>query len=180
MFFVKNQILLLPFAVALSALSIALTLLVIKILIVIVDNLSILATGFRKEIRESVQSKFIEVSPNTRNVLDVAIEIWRIEQRLGKIGNTVEENQRKGLDSSLSRLKKFIDGYGIAVKDFTGCKYTSGMTALEVITVEKDPNASHDHIKETVEPALYAGEQLVRKAKVIVASPNAKHSSMNM
>jgi hypothetical protein len=35
-----------------------------------------------KNIRDSVQSRFLELSPSTQSLIDLAVEVWRIEKRL--------------------------------------------------------------------------------------------------
>ncbi|MDD5742299.1 MAG: hypothetical protein PHX87_02610 [Candidatus Peribacteraceae bacterium] len=126
--------------------------------------------NLKRQIRESVESKFIEISPTAKDVLEVAVEIWKVEQRIGKLQDKLPENQSKGLSGSFARLRKFLEGYGIEVKGFTGSKYSQGMAAMDVISVEKDPDAQHDYVKETIEPAIFTEGRIAKKARVIIAS----------
>lgn len=131
-------------------------------------RLNLTEKGLREEIKSSVQPKFIEASIEAKDLMDVAIEVWRIEQKLNKVSGKLPENQSKSLDVSVQKIKRFIDRYDLEVKDYTGQKYNSGLSVVEVISVEKDRNIEEDTIKETVEPAILLKGQVVKKAKVIV------------
>lgn len=129
----------------------------------------------KRQIKESVESKFIEISPSSKDVLEVAVEIWKLEQRIGKFQDSLPESQSKGLSGSLARIRKFTEAHSIEVKGFTGSKYSPGMAAMDVISVEKDPNAQHDYVKETIEPAIFTEGRIVKKARVIVGSSTARN-----
>jgi hypothetical protein len=129
----------------------------------------------KKQIRESVESKFVEISPSSKDVLEVAVEIWKLEQRIGKFQDSLPESQSKGLAGSFARIHKFTEAHSIEVKGFTGSKYSPGMAAMDVITVEKDPNAQHDYVKETIEPAIFTEGRIVKKARVIVGSSTTRN-----
>lgn len=122
------------------------------------------------EIRTSVQTKFIETSMETENLFSLAIEVWRLEQRLTKVFEKLDENQKKALENSIQKIKRFIDKYDLEVRDYTGQKYNTGLAALEIVSVEKDLAVSEDMVKETVEPAILLKGQVVKKAKVILSS----------
>lgn len=122
------------------------------------------------EIRTSVQTKFITASMEAEDLMNLAVEIWRMEQRLSKVTKKLDENQSKALENSMQKIKRFIDRYDLEVRDYTGQKYNTGLAALEVISVEKSPSATEDTVKETVEPAILLKGQVVKKAKVILLS----------
>lgn len=131
--------------------------------------------NLKRQIKESVESKFIEISPSSKEVLEVAVELWKLEQRIGKFQDSLPESQSKGLSGSFARIRKFTEAHSIEVKGFTGNKYSPGMAAMDVISVEKDPHAQHDYVKETIEPAIFTEGRIVKKARVIVGSSTARN-----
>lgn len=124
----------------------------------------------KEEIRTSVQTKFLEASMEAKDLIDLAIEIWRIDQRLNKAMEKLQENNRKALEISMQKLKRFIDKYDLEVRDYTGQKYNTGLSAVDVVSVEKDKSTIEDTVKETLEPAVLLRGQVVKKAKVILLS----------
>lgn len=124
----------------------------------------------KEEIRTSVQPKFLEASMEAKDLIDLAIEVWRIDQRLSKVMERLHENNRKALEISIQKIKKFIDRYDLEVRDYTGQKYNTGLSAVDVVSVEKDKSTVEDTVKETLEPAVLIRGQVVKKAKVILLS----------
>ena len=124
----------------------------------------------KEEIQTSVQPKFLETSLEAKDLMDLAVEIWRIDQKLSKATGKLGESQSKALENSMNKIKKFIDRYDLEIKDYTGQKYNAGLSAIEIVSVEKDPSVSEDIVKETLEPAILLKGQLIKKAKVILSS----------
>lgn len=119
------------------------------------------------EIRTSVQSKFIELSVAMQDLVELAVEIWRMEQRINKASSSFSENHKKGITSSMEKIKRHLNKYDIEVRDYTGQKYNEGLN-LDILSVEQDSTTAEPLIKETVEPAVMCKGQLIKKAKVIV------------
>lgn len=124
----------------------------------------------KEEIRTSVQPKFLEASMEAKDLIDLAIEIWRIDQRLNKATERMNENTRKAIENSMLKIKKFIGRYDLEVRDYTGQKYNTGLSAIDIISVEKNKKIKEDIVKETIEPSILIKGQIVRKAKVILLS----------
>lgn len=141
-----------------------------KYLKYIIRRLDKSEADLKEEIRTSVQPKFIEASMEAKDLMDMAIEVWRIEQKLIRISEKLSDNNSKSLEVSVQKIKRFIERYDLEVKDYTGQKYNSGLSVVEVISVQKDRKVAEDTIKETVEPAILLKGQVIKKAKVIVAS----------
>lgn len=120
-----------------------------------------------EDITFAVSPKFMELSIGVSELVDLAVEIWRIEQRLIKSASDLPENQRKGLEISVQKLKRYIGKYDIEVIDYTGQKYNEGLN-LDVLSVETDPTLTEPMIKETVEPTIMCKGQVVRKAKIVL------------
>jgi hypothetical protein len=120
-----------------------------------------------KNIRESVQSRFLEISPSTQSLIELAVEVWRIEKRLAKATESLSGDQNKAFENSTAKLRRFLDKNDITFTDYTDQKYNEGMN-LDILSIEKDPSISESVIKETHEPAVLHKGQVVKKAKVVV------------
>lgn len=122
-----------------------------------------------EDIKFSVSPKFFELSIGVNDLVDLAIEIWRMEQRLGKVSTDLPDNQKKGLDISIQKLKRYVAKYDIETIDYTGQKFNEGLN-LDVLSAEQDPAFPPSTIKETVEPTVMCKGQVVRKAKIVVVN----------
>src|SRR3989338_5245557 len=109
----------------------------------------------------------MSMSVEASEITNLAIEIWRIEQRIAKSASSLPENERIGLESSIQKLKRYISKYDIEIVDYKNQKYNDGLN-LDILSVEKDPSLSEPTIKETVEPTVLCKGQVVRKAKIIL------------
>lgn len=126
----------------------------------------------RDDIHSSVTPHFVQVTPEAASMIELAVEIWRIEQRLAKAESTLPENFKRGTDNSIMKFRRFLEKYDIEIIDYTGQKYNDGLN-LEITAVEKDPSVTEKTIKETVEPAITCRGRVIKKAKVIVLSNEA-------
>ena len=133
------------------------------------DKLDDLYFKIRDEIRLSVSPHFVQITPEAESIIELAIETWRMEQRLGKVASVLPENQKRGMESSLTKFKRFLEKYDIEVIDYTGQKYNEGLN-IEILSVEKDPLATERTIKETVEPSIISKGRVIKRAKVVLVS----------
>ena len=111
----------------------------------------------------------MQLTPDAASLVELAVEIWRMEQRLGKATNVLPENLKRGTDNSILKFKKYLEKYDIEIIDYAGQKYNDGLN-IEILSVEKDPSVTERTIKETVEPAITCRGRVIKKAKVILAS----------
>jgi len=123
----------------------------------------------KDEILFAVSPKFIDLSINTKDLVDLAIEVWRIKQRIEKSRSGLSSSQVTGFDSSIQRLNKYLDRYDIEVLDHANQKYNNGLN-LDILSVDKKPGILESTIKETVEPTVLCKGQVVHRAKVILLS----------
>jgi len=121
----------------------------------------------RNDINFAVAPYFINLSPSADDFMQFAVEVWRIEQRVAKLQSTLSENQKKGFENSIQKLKRYFEKYDIEILDYTNQKFNDGLN-LDVLSVEKDSTVTEPIIKETVEPTVLYRGQVVRKAKIIV------------
>lgn len=121
----------------------------------------------KEDIKFAVAPKFVDLSLGVNDLVDLAVEIWRMEQRIQKSMASIPENQGKGLENSIQKLKRYIEKYDIEIVDYKNQKYNDGLS-LDVLSVEKNPTLSESIIKETIEPTILCKGQVVRKAKIIL------------
>lgn len=133
------------------------------------DKFEELFLKIREEIKFAVAPKFMELSLGVNELVDLAVEVWRMEQRVAKSASNLPEQQLKGLDNSIQKLKRYISKYDIEIVDYKNQKYNDGLN-LDILSVEKDPSLPEPVIKETVEPTVLCKGQVVRKAKIILIS----------
>lgn len=120
-----------------------------------------------KEIKHEEKILFVDLSPKTKNVVDLAVEVWRLNSRIKKISDNLSDIQKRGLESSTAKFQKFLDTYKINILDYTGEKYNEGMN-VDVISFEKDESVKFPLVKETVEPSILCDGQIIKKGKIIV------------
>jgi len=131
------------------------------------DKFEELYRKISEEIKYAVAPKSINLNASVAELIELATEVWRIEQRLAKVADILPENQRKGLENSVHKLKRYISNYDIEVIDYTNQKFNDGLN-LDVLSIEKDQSMTTPVVKETVEPTILVKGQVVKKAKVIV------------
>ncbi len=120
-----------------------------------------------KESTVQPQAIFVDLSPKSSDIVELAIEIWRINNRIIKASTDLPEIQKRGLESSLQKFIKFLDRYQIKIVDHAGEKYNEGMN-IDVLSFEKDKDANNPIIKETIEPSITCKGIVIKKGKVIV------------
>lgn len=123
----------------------------------------------RKEIMYSVAPKFLELSVEVNDLVELAIDYWRLEHRLGKALVSMDKAQKESLESSLQRIKRYLEKNDIEIIDHTNQKYDEGQN-LEILAVEHDPKAKENTIKETKEPTVLLKGQVIHIGKIIVTS----------
>lgn len=123
----------------------------------------------RKDIKYSITPNFVEISVQSSDLVELAIELWRLERRLAKVLSALPEDQRESINNSVQKLKRYLDKNDIEILDHTGQKYDEGQN-LEILAVEKDPNVPEPMIKETKEPTILYKGQVIHIGKVITVS----------
>lgn len=121
----------------------------------------------KEDIKFAVAPRFIQLSPGTNEIIDLAVEVWRMEQRIIKSAPSLPENQRRGLENSIQKLKRCLEKYDIEIVDYKNTKYNDGLN-LDILSVEKDATLVESMVKETIEPTIMLKGQVVRKAKIIL------------
>lgn len=135
------------------------------------DKFEELHQKIKEEINFAVSPKFMDLSVDVNELIDLAVEVWRIEQRIVKSATSLPESQLKGLENSTQKLRRYIQKYDVEIVDYKNQKYNDGLN-LDILSIEKDANISEPTIKETVEPTIIYKGQVVRKAKIILLKNN--------
>src|SRR3990167_5137622 len=133
------------------------------------DKFDELYRKISEEIKYAVAPKSINLSASVTELVELATEVWRVEQRLAKMADILPENQRKGLENSVHKFKRYISNYDIEIVDYTNQKFNDGLN-LDVLSVEKDQSVTTPTVKENVEPTILVKGQVVKKAKIILLS----------
>ncbi|MFZ1736233.1 MAG: hypothetical protein WAU31_04835 [Candidatus Moraniibacteriota bacterium] len=123
----------------------------------------------REDIKYAASTKLVEFSVSVGDIIDLAVEIWRMEQRIAKSIAGLSENQGKSLESSIQKLRRYIEKYDIEIVDYKDMKYNEGLN-LDILSIEKDPTLQGSKIKEVIEPTILCKGQVVRKAKIVLLS----------
>ncbi len=121
----------------------------------------------KEEIKTSVQSKFIQLSPETEVLIQLSIDFWRLERKIFGAKKKLTDKEKQSFDFSTSRIKNQLSKFDIEIKDYTQEKYYEGLN-VDVISAEKHKTIKEPVIKETIEPAIIVKGQLVKRAKVIL------------
>lgn len=153
-----------------TLLSLLVILLTIIVILVVVYGIKLSQLSFRitnKNITDSVKSQFINLTPSSQSLVELAVEVWRLEKRIQKSAESLSEDQNKAFQNSVAKLHRYLEKNDISIVDYTDNKYNEGLN-LDILSIEKDPEIPHSIVKETHEPAVMHKGQLIKKAKVVV------------
>jgi len=102
------------------------------------------------------------------NLVDIALEVWRLEQRCKRL-QVAANLEDSALTFSMEKIRHSLGEIGLEIKDPAGERYQEGMS-LDVLAFDYPEGEPHEHrvIQETVSPAIYYNGQLVKLAQVIV------------
>ncbi|MBT3727223.1 hypothetical protein HOG21_06210 [bacterium] len=96
---------------------------ILLLIVIFIVNL-VLLNKYKKEIlnkiKLSIEPKFLEIaiSPNSNKMISLAIDIWRLEEKIINIKN-INNNDKEKLDIAINRVKKFIEENNILIKSYT-------------------------------------------------------------
>jgi hypothetical protein len=125
----------------------------------------------KEDIRFSITPFTLQTTVEVKDLIDLALDIWRLEQRKNKWLIDLQQTQVEGIENSIQKIKKYIEKNDIEIVDYKNQKYNEGFN-LEILSIEKDENVKDVIIKETIEPMIMFKGQLVKKAKVILIKNN--------
>jgi hypothetical protein len=115
------------------------------------------------------------------SVLDVAIEVWRLQDRFKKLQSATGRHD-PAITFSIDKIQHVLREIGIETRDYTGQTYNEGMS-LDVLTFDysAEEKPLNRVVQETVSPAIFFDGKLQKMAQVIVgkageSSDGAKHN----
>ncbi|MCB9815831.1 hypothetical protein H6786_00410 [Candidatus Nomurabacteria bacterium] len=111
----------------------------------------------------------VDIPLGVEEIVDLAVEVWRMEQRLSKASENIPEIHQRSLSNSINRLKSYLNKYDVEIHDYTGQKYNDGLN-FDILSREQDPTLESPIVKETVEPTITCRGKVVKRAKIILAS----------
>jgi hypothetical protein len=105
---------------------------------------------------------------NLSSVIDVAIEIWRLKDRVNKL-QTAAGRKDPSIAFSIEKVQHVLKEIGIEAREYTGQIYNEGMS-LDVLTFDysADEKPINRIVQETVSPAIFFDGTLHKMAQVIV------------
>jgi len=130
----------------------------------------------QKDVEYEKTEKVISESITTKDLMNLGIDVWRMEQRLNKIMQTIPETSQNLLKNSVQKIKRYLDKNDIEIVDYTNQKFNEGRN-LDILAVEKSSNILESIIKETKEPTILHKNQVVNKGKVIILEKNTEDLS---
>jgi hypothetical protein len=102
------------------------------------------------------------------SVVDVAIEVWRLHDRVKKL-QSASGREDPAIAFSVEKIQHVLKEIGIEAREYTGQPYNEGMS-LDVLTFDypigEKPNSRV--VQETVSPAIFFDGKLHKMAQVIV------------
>ncbi len=138
-----------------------------KLVLKEISSIRLQIAQVRKDIQYSIAPQFLEMSIQAEDLVELAIELWRMENKINKILPSVTKEQQESLVNSLNKLKRYLEKNDIEIVDHTNQKYEEGEN-LEILAVEKDPNIAEMLVKDTKEPTILHKGEVIHIGKVIV------------
>jgi len=151
---------------------------ILLLIVIFIVNL-VLLNKYKKEIlnkiKLSIEPKFLEIaiSPNSNKMISLAIDIWRLEEKIINIKN-INNNDKEKLDIAINRVKKFIEENNILIKSYTWEKYSDEINFYELKWLENtNEKEKNNIIKDTIEPAVFINWNIIKTAKIIIYKLNS-------
>jgi hypothetical protein len=107
-------------------------------------------------------------------MIDLAIEVWRLQSRLKRMSVLTGREDDPALSFSVDKLRDIFFQVGIEIRDLTGQTYNEGMT-LDVLTCDypADEKPEQRIIQETISPAIFLDGKLFKMSQVILGKAGA-------
>lgn len=108
---------------------------------------------------------------NINLISEMAIGLWRLQNQLIREAGNKTDAKGKRSYKQLKRLFVILEQAGITIQDKTGKSYDPGLM-VKVISSEPCDTATRDIILETLSPAVFHKENILRLGEIIVGKPN--------
>ncbi len=120
---------------------------------------------------KKIKDKEIKIKTiDSMHICNLALDIWRLRNRISKL--KIKSEQLKPILYYIESCERTLLNMGVETKDdYTGNIYKSSMN-VDVVSYETiDMDGEEAIVKETLEPAILVQNDLLQKAKVVVATP---------
>src|SRR3989344_4735756 len=87
------------------------------------DKFDELYRKISEEIKYAVAPKSINLNASVAELIELATEVWRIEQRLAKVADILPKKQGKGLGNSVHKFQPYFSDFDIGNFDFSNPKF---------------------------------------------------------
>lgn len=105
---------------------------------------------------------------NLKDLIDIALELWKIEKKVNKINANFWTEFTTWFDFPIKKIYEILANNKIKIIDYTWKKYIEGMNWIEVISVEKSNTENETIILDTIMPLVELDSKIYIKSKVIV------------
>lgn len=147
-----------------------------KKLLRLIKNLKKRMLGEGKKTQDNLNPvqtpKAILIGFDEKKLLDLAIDIWKLEKNIKKVLDIDENRQVK---SSLKKLHEYVGSYKIETIDYDGEKYHENLN-VKILSSEEKEDVKDPIIVETVKPTILIDGILAYHASVIINTPQNDNS----
>lgn len=119
-------------------------------------------------IESAFMPKILDLQIQAKDIVEHAIELWRMEQRLDKVAESIGEEDRVFFTHSIQKLKRYLDKNHIEVVGHTKQEFNDGVN-VDVLLFKESSDITKPTITETKEPTVLCKNQVVHKGQVIVS-----------
>lgn len=141
------------------------------------SNINAQISEIRKDIQTAVTPKFLDLSLKLKDIIELSVDVWRMENRLDKVLSNLPENQKENLENSIQKIKRYLEKNDIETIDYTNKKFNDGLT-IDILAVEKDSTIPESIVKETKEPTVMYKGQVVKRGKVVVLEKSSNDGAV--
>lgn len=135
------------------------------------NQLKFLHKSIKKEIEYSINFSKIQMNQTTKDLVKLAIKIWRIKKRLKGIVSSLDDQQKKKVEYALRDINRYLKHKDIQIEDLEGEKFNEGMN-LKVVSrtkAKKNREIKYPIIKKTITPTIFYKDKVIKKGEIIVS-----------
>lgn len=104
-----------------------------------------------------------------KDLIDIWIEIWKIEKKVNKIKKT-NQDIIAWLEFPIWKIYWILEKNKIKLIDYTWKKYIEWMNWIDIVSVEKNDTQNEPIILDSISPMVEVDWVIFEKSKVIVLS----------
>ncbi len=110
-------------------------------------------------------------------VVEMAIEFWRLEKRLGKMKAALALSESQALFDQIQRIQRVFEKYQVEIRDPKGEIYTDGCSLKPIYIQDvEDLPAGVCRVIETIKPSIFSCGVVIFQGEVIVGQGKTEKS----